>query len=318
MSEELSKVEENTPEEKPKRVKKPKSKVRVILEWTFTGLFALLFVFFAIGQVTGMVNRNKNYGNTLTYGYGTFYIASASMEPEYPVGTAIITHKDDPESIVKDFKAGKIVDITMYSAYLSNGQKYDYNDYRPDDIDVYYYGRTVVYGEKLPGKEPTQEFHYSLSGHSPVYPTGSTTRVVTHRLIGVYVDESREKGTGKYTFVIAGINTEGDLSKEGQYQLLTENELLGVVKVNSPFLGKFFGFITSPWGLLVFLLIPAFYLVITSVLDIFKAMKEPDDKDDNSSNHSSGGGIDGLSEKDKERLKKEMLEQMLSKKGGGK
>ena len=86
MSEELSKVEENTPEEKPKRVKKPKSKVRVILEWTFTGLFALLFVFFAIGQVTGMVNRNKNYGNTLTYGYGTFYIASASMEPEYPVG----------------------------------------------------------------------------------------------------------------------------------------------------------------------------------------------------------------------------------------
>ena len=296
MSEELKEVEnQEVPSEEVKgdKPKKKKSKARVIIEWAFTGLFAALFVFFAIGQITGMVNKTKNYGETLTYDYGTFVIQSASMEPDYKVGTAIITHKDSAESIAKRFEKGEVIDITMYCAYMSNGAKYDYPLYRPDDI---------TYGG----------INYHLKGREPVYPSGGNL-VLTHRLIGCHVEPGRELGKGKYTFVIAGINTEGDYAKEGQYQLLTENELLGIVKVNSKFLGGFFKFITSPWGLLIFLLIPAFYLVITSVLDIFKVMKEPEE-----ATATSGGGtssIEGLSEADKERLKKEMLDQMLNKKG---
>ena len=290
--------------EKGKKEKKPKSKVRKAIEWVFTILFGAVFIFLAIGQVIGMINREKNYGYTLTYGYASFVITTNSMEPEYPVKTAIITHQDSPENAIKLFDAGKHVDMTFYSAYIANNQKYDYPYYRPGNITY-------------------DGYEYLLEGKNPVYPSKSDGNVVvTHRLIGYYIDESREVGQGKYTFVVAGINHEGAYSTNGQYQLLTENELLGIVKVNSQFLGGVFGFITSPWGLLVLLLIPAGYLVVTSVLDIFKAMKDPEEETagagGGSSSTSEGSSLDGLSEADKERLKREMLEEMLNKKGDGK
>ena len=287
---------------KGKKEKKPKSKVRVVLEWVFTVIFAGLFIFFGIGQITGMINKQKNYGQTLTYNFATFVITTNSMEPDYPVGTAIITYKENPEVIAKDFLSGKVVDVTMFNTYLSNAVKYDYYDYQPGNI---------TYGG----------IEYKLEGNPPVYPSGNA--VITHRLIDVHIEEGREVGNGKYTFVIAGINTEGQLSKEGQYQLLTENELLGIVKVKSNVLGGFFRFITSPWGLLIFLLVPAFYLVITSVLDIFKAMKEPDEEEasggsgDKPASTSTGTSrLDSLSEKEREALKKQMLDEMLNGKKG--
>lgn len=305
MSEEevlTSEVTTTEEEDKGKKTKKPKSKVRKAIEWVFTILFGALFIFLAVGQVIGMINRNKNYGYTLTYGYASFVITTNSMEPEYPVKTAIITHKDSAENVVKLFDSGKHVDITFYSAYLANNQKYDYPYYRPGNITY-------------------DGYEYILEGKNPVYPTASDGNlVVTHRLIGYYIDESRAVGLGKYTFVVAGINHDGAYSTNGQYQLLTENEMLGIVKVNSQFLGAVFGFITSPWGLLVLLLIPAGYLVVTSVLDIFKAMKDTDEEPAVAGGEcgTTSGSLDGLSDADRERLKREMLEEMLNKKGDGK
>lgn len=286
--------------EKPKKKeKKPKSKARKIIEWVLTGIFVALFGFFAVGQVIGMTQKTKNYNETLTYGYGAFVIKTNSMEPEYKVKTAIITHKDSPEQLVKNFEAGKHVDVTFYCAYVKNYSTYGYPNYNPDNID---------YGG----------IHYEIEGHNPVYPAANQPQVVTHRMIGYYIDETKEVGQGKYTFVLAGINTQGELSQIGQYQLATENEILGVVKINSPVLGEIFRFITQPWGLLVFLLIPAFYLVITSVIDIFKAIKEPDEENANPDTPTGAGALDSLSDADRERLKKEMLDQMLNKKGGDK
>ena len=301
-------VEENQPIETPnqepeKKVKKPKSKVRKTLEWVVTIVFAGLFVFFAIGQLTGMIHKKDNYNQTLTYGHGAFVIKTNSMEPQYKVGTAIITYKESAENIVKKFNAGEIVDLTFVSMYNPNNSTYNYPEYHPEDLT--YNGI---------------DYKFSSYGQ-PTYPPDLMVPI-THRLVDYYEDPTRELGTGRYTFVAAGINIQdGELTKGGQYQLLTENEILGIVKVNSPFLGGLFQFITSPWGLLVFLLIPAFYLVITSVLDIFKAIKEPEEETgtlNTPSGSGSGSSLDGLSDADKERLKKEMLEQMLNKKGGKK
>lgn len=280
--------------------KKPKSKARKAIEWAVTILFGGLFAFLAIGQIIGMIQRNDNYGQTLTYGHGAFVIQTDSMEPEYKVKTAIITKKESPQYIVNQFNSGKKVDITFYCAYVSNNAKYDYPLYRPENL---------TYGG----------IEYKLSGNEPTYPSPEITQIITHRLIDVHVEETREVGKGKYTFVVAGINTEGELSRQGQYQLLTENELLGIVKVNSPVLGGVFRFITTPWGLLVFLLVPALYLVVTSVMDIFKAIKEPDEEQPSSGSggsNGSGSPLDGLSAEDRERLKKEMLDELLNKKGG--
>lgn len=280
------------------KVKKPKSKARKVFEWIFTGIFAALFIFFAGGQIDGMVHRKENYGQTLTYGYGYFVITTDSMLPEYPIDTAIITKKVTADQIVKRFDNNEVVDITFIGRYYRNNSTYDYDDYRPGNIS---------YGG----------IDYKLEGKEPVYPNADIP--ITHRLIGYHIDESRELGKGRYTFVVAGINTGGSYAKEGQYQLLTENELLGIVKVNSKTLGKMFKFITSPWGLLIFLLIPAFYLVITSVLDIFKAIKEPEEVEAQKKEETSKSGsasLEGISEEDKERLKREMLEEMINKKKG--
>lgn len=285
----------------PSTGKKPKSKVRKALEWVVTIVFGGLFAFLAVGQIIGMTQRSNNYGQTLTYGRGAFVIQTDSMEPEYKVKTAIITNKVSPQTIVNKFNSGKKVDITFYCAYVSNNAKYDYPLYRPGDI---------TYGG----------IEYKIAGNEPTYPNPEITQIITHRLIDIHIEESRDVGKGKYTFVVAGINTGGTLSEIGQYQLLTENELLGIVELNSPVLGGVFRFITTPWGLLVFLLVPALYLVFTSVIDIFKAIKEPDEEEgssgDGSSNSGSGSPLDGLSEEDKERLKKQMLDDLLNKKGG--
>ena len=130
MSEELL---NNTPSKK-KKEKKPKSKARKAIEWVITGLFAALFAFFAIGQITGMVNKNKNYTQTLTYDYGAFVITTDSMVPEYKVGTAIITHKDSAKSVAERFKKGEVVDASFVGMYPTNNQKYDYPEYHPQDL----------------------------------------------------------------------------------------------------------------------------------------------------------------------------------------
>ena len=104
--------------EKQEKVKKPKSKLRKIFEWVFTGLFVGLFLFFAAGQVDGMIHKKDNYYHTINFGYSYFVITTNSMEPEYKVDTAIITHKESPESIIERFKAGEVMDLTFVGMYF--------------------------------------------------------------------------------------------------------------------------------------------------------------------------------------------------------
>ena len=97
----------------------------------------------------------------------------------------------------------------------------------------------------------------------------------------------------------------------------SENEILGRVTINSIFLGGVFSFVGSPLGLLVLLLIPAFYLVVSSVIDIFKAYKEPEPATEGAGGQpNNNNGPVALSEADKKRLKEQLLEEMISKKKG--
>lgn len=297
-----NKIDEQTPTEELKEVevvgevtqnneqkpKKKKSLARRIIEWVVTGIFGIAFVFFAIAQIDGMIHKKDNYNQNICFGYGSFVILTDSMVPKYNVKDAIITKKIDSDIVYQ-----------KYLTYLEDETK---------TVDLTFFD---VYGVPVTPLKETEL----------VDQTNNTGRVMTHRLREVIVNEDVKKGEGRYTFIVAGINNQGELSKIGQYQAFTEQQLLGVVQFKSAFIGGLFSFITTPWGLLVFLLIPAFYLVITSVLDIFKVMKEPDEIEESAS--GDGGNdkpkvdsLENLSEEDRERLKKEMLEEML--KGGGK
>lgn len=274
-------------EEKKKRVKRPKSKARKIIEWVITGIFLALFAFVMAGQIDGMIHKKEHYNQQIRFGYATFVVQTDSMEPKYKVGTALITYNESADKIYDRFLKGEEVDITFADFYASD-----------------------------------TEYTVPLNNPQLTKRTEITKVPMTHRVREIHINNSKKLGEGKYTFITAGIN---DRSKQmgyeegstpiviNQYQAFTENEVLGRVVVNSAFLGGVFGFVGTPFGLLVLLLIPAFYLVISSVIDIFKAYKEPEEETEGSG--SSNNGVLELSEEDKKRLKEELLEEMLNKKG---
>ena len=282
-------------EEKKKRVKKPKSKVRKTIEWILTGLFLVLFGIVMAAQIDGMVHKKEHYNQQIRFGYGTFMVKTDSMEPKYKVNTALITYNEDPEKITNRFNNGETVDLTFVHVPIADTE----------------------YTVPVSHPELTNRTNKGSSDVDGV--------PMTHRVVEIHINNNVKKGQGRYTFITAGINTrsewmgwtegQGDLTID-QYQAFTEKEVLGRVVVNSPFLGGVFSFVSSVLGLLVLLLIPAFYLVITSVIDIFKAYKDPDEVKEGASDNAEKGEVN-LSEADKKRLKEQLLEEMLNKKKGG-
>ena len=288
MSEEI--VEKKTLSQKWKeRRNKPKSKARKAIEWVLFGIFGLVFAFILAGNISGMIHKKENFGQSIRFGWGSFVVLTDSMEPEYPVNSTIITYKEDAENIYNRFMNEEdiTIDITFFNQY--SGIQLEDDDFVNEEFKKINGGQAVV-----------------------------SNAVMTHRLREVHLDENKAVGYGRYIFVTAGINNEGVASKLGQYQVFTEKELLGVVRYKSVFLGKVFTFVSSPVGLIVMLLIPAFYLIITSSIDIFKAVKEDEDTPTEATSSSSGDNnrVSELSDKDRERLKQELLEEMINKKKG--
>lgn len=266
---------EEVKEVKEEGKKKEKSKARKIIEWVLTGIFGLIFVVLAIGQIQGMVTSKEHYGQTIRFGYCTFVVQTDSMEPEIKVGSAIITYHESEEKIIKDLNAGKTVDMSFFDAYSGQAEM------------------------------PSDSFYYDR--------TSCTGMVMTHRLREVKVDSSKKYGTGKYTFIVAGINISEHQAQEHQYQAFTEKEYLGRVVSNSRALGGVFNFMTSIWGLFIILLVPAGYVVVVSVLDIFKAWKDDDEDENNDNSNGGNSATKELSEADKKRLKEQILQEMLDK-----
>ena len=292
---------------KEKREKKPKSLARKIIEWTLLGVFGVLFAFVMAGQIEGMINRDKNFGQLLRFGWGSFVVQTDSMEPDLPKGSAIITYKADADDIYKQY-----LEYGIFDAWMNDTQSEKH-------IDITFQNGTK-YGPIH--VEPSKK---SVNHQIP------DPYVFTHRLVEIQVDETKVKGQGRYTFICQGINDQGLAAKKNQFQAFNEDQILGVVQFKSNFIGWVFSALASPFGLLIFLLIPGGYLAVVSVLDIFKAMKEPEPqgptpgviKEENedgapSSTSNNDDILAGLSEQDKERLKKELLEKMLEEKRKGK
>ena len=267
-----------------KREKKPKSKARKITEWVLFVIFGVLAAVVLAGNVSSMIHKKENYGQSIRFGMGTFVILTTSMEPDIGKGTMIITFKEDVKTFDTRLGKGEKLDVTFANIDV------DITDFEPD----------------------TPEFKKENGGTRIV-----TNQVMTHRLREVHINEEIAYGKGRYIFVTSGINTGGEHALEGQYQVFTEVQYLGTVKVVNAFLGNFMSFISSPLGLIVLLLIPAGYLIVVSSIDIYKAVKE-DENTDNSPAKLEGDHLSRISEKDKERLKNELLEEMIKAKKEGK
>ena len=183
-----------------------------------------------------------------------------------------------------------------------------------DSMEPAYKTKSVVFVKKVKmesfkeGDDIT--FMYYISSLRKTMP-------MTHRLMSIKTPE--ETGTGHYEFVAHGINKNstqcnGDCTY--QTQTFNENEVLGKVVGHSIVIGAVFNFMTTPWGLLILLLIPALYLIISSVIDIVKAAKD-DDETPALEGGGGSGALDKLSKEDIERLKQDMLNEMIEEKSKG-
>ena len=280
-------------EEEKKKVKRPKSTARKVIEWVLTGIFAALFVVLGCAQIDGMVHKKDHYNQLIRFGFSNYVVETDSMEPDYKVKSANIAYLEDADSIYKRFQKGETINATFWDVYTVENE----------------YTKPLNHPELTKRTDPA-----SPGFNAPM----------THQVKEIHVNPLLKKGQGRYTFITAGINRRSVYMgwKEGdpdltinQYQVFTEKELLGVVIINSNFLGAVFNFVGSPFGLLALLLVPALYLIITSVIDIFKAYKEPEEAPAEGTVNPNKGNLD-LSEEDKKRLKEELLEEMLNKKKG--
>lgn len=220
---------------------------------------------------------NKTSKNQNVFGPQYQKVLTDSMSPVYKINDIIVVEKTNPQDL-----------------YIRVNEK-------KQDVDV--------------------SFYWNVDGQ---------TVSMTHRLISVTYSETPildpdSRQECHYTFVAHGINTQSEWCKgsggyydcTGQTQTFSELSLIGRVTRKSHFMT----FATSIWGLLVLLLIPCLYLIIASVIDICKALDDKDEVPAGAGGEVVGEASDkpkdplaGLSEKEKEKLKKQMLDEMLGKK----
>ena len=269
-----------------KKEKKPKSLARKIVEWVLFGIFGVIFAVIIAGNIDGMVHKKSNYNQSIRFGYGSFIVLTSSMEPDIKVNSAIITYREKIETLEKRF-----------------------NEYKAKDPEFETYHIDVTFMNV-----PIQ---YYIEPDTEDFKKGeqiTTGKVMTHRLREIHVDKTVAYGKGRYIFVASGINHNEQTSLKGQYQTFTEKEYLGTVKYTNTGLGKVFEFIVSPVGLIILLLVPAAYLIIASGIDIFKALKASEEAEE----APEGEKLSKLSSDERERLKKELLDEMIKAKKGEK
>lgn len=305
--------------EKPE--KKKKSKLRKVIGYVLTGIVVCLFALVAIGQVIGLVSKDKNNGQSLAFGkFGNFIVLTDSMEPEYDKNNAIITYKQSPDTIyqmylenleynrpIQEEYAKKISTVTSTDEKITLIEEMEKKE---KHIDITFMDNYSGYASIKPSKGTSDPILENLDSPVQVSSGEMSSPIMTHRLREMRIDETKKEGEGRYIFITSGTNINGYYASFGQYQAFTENQFLGEVILNSPALGSFFRFVTSVWGLLILLLIPALYLIITSIIDIVKALKEKDETEPVPANTA----LKDLPPEEIERLKQEMLEDMMNKK----
>lgn len=311
--------------------------LKKILGW----LVVLIFVGLALGPIIGQFTKKDNYGQVLNYGhYGNFVVLTDSMEPEYKKGTALVTEKESAEKLYSLYQENSKKNESLDKEYYEKLKEAS-NNFIPNTSDKAVMDKVVT----LLNEYEAKSAHFDLTfvdGYQNYYSVSLKTketnpitaflkdpiqlggedvnsRVMTHRLREIQYNENVEYGKGRYLFVVSGINIGGNQSGLGQYQVFSEKELLGKVEFESQVLGGFFNFVASPWGLVILLLIPCGYLMFVSIRDIFRALQEKDDEEKIAQEpvkNPVAGRVDfeNMSKEEKDKLKAELLEQMLEEK----
>lgn len=231
----------------------------------------------AIGAIAIMVGTKVN-PNGMFLGRMYPQVLTDSMADRYPVGTVLVVKQVDPSEI-------QIDDAVTFRWVVNNQEmnmthaifKIEYDETKIDSE-----------GNKLPG-------YYVFYAH------GTNKHSEWCKIGEEYGDCT-------------------DTTKSQNVQKFTDQKLVGKVERNSPVLEVVFKVVQSPIGLIVLILLPCLYLMATSVIDMFKKIPDDDEEEGvvvKKVRRADGSDpLAGMSEEEKERLKKQMLDELLGKKGG--
>ena len=87
-------------------------------------------------------------------------------------------------------------------------------------------------------------------------------KCITHRVSEITKDENGVK-----------FKTKGDANEESDMRLVGSSEIIGKVVIVLPYLGYLGNFARSIWGFVLFIVIPAFLIIINEIVRIFRIQK---------------------------------------------
>lgn len=286
----MKKAKENTPNKK-------KSLAKKITGWFLTGFFGILIVTVAV------FNYMNSHGDGMIFGATYPCVLTDSMVPVYKVHDVIVVKKikeNQVADLVKEFISGQDGKL---------GTEDDIEETKGDD------GK-ITYEDTITTNEENKKWAIDLSFKFDIFNDGKEVSV-THRLESVIVDYTKTNINEKYTFIAHGINKESKQTRgmdlTNQRQTFHFDKIIGRVQGTNGALTFMYKCFTSVWGLIFLVGLPALYLIVISVMEIVNAglKKNPEKVAPVASDN--GDPLSGLSKEEQEKLKKELLAQLMEK-----
>ena len=93
---------------------------------------------------------------------------------------------------------------------------------------------------------------------------------ITHRVVGIVYEDPETKTK------VLGYRTKGDHNNTPDFALIAPNEVLGKVYIKIPFVGYIQGFLATPIGWIIVIVIPCLLIIGNDVLKIGKTLAKND------------------------------------------
>jgi len=152
----------------------------------------------------------------------------------------------------------------------------------------------------------------------------SINSTITHRVYEIETDDNGEVES----FLCHGINANAELYNASQFQDVSVDLVLGKIVAKSYALGNFITAMQTPYVVILLIIIPAGFITVSSVIDMINVKKMSEEELEEKYGEGKGkkdkpqvdpnDPLAGMSEEEKEELKKQMIEEILDSEKGEK
>ena len=223
---------------------KNKTSTTKCLSLIFNILFYVLIVVAIIFIIFLYVGQTKNRLVSI-FGYSVAVIQSGSMiDGGFNIGEKVIIKKVNIQELKKD-------DIIVF---------YKYSD--PADVKLTTTEITDIIDSYVPPELSSDKqlekdiLNESRITQNEVIEKGE--KLIFHRIIGIYVDEYGTKF----------FQTKGDSNNSADKVLIREDYVVAEYCDDVAGLTWFINFVSTPWGIIIFVLIPLAFLVFTQLMSL--------------------------------------------------